>query len=78
MASSAQTDQAVIRYLLGATDAQEQLQKHGHIPHALLSVSPSPPSHNLMFSYCAGLHIDGGEFWAVFLKVFQCSIFQLG
>lgn len=26
---------------------------------------------------CARLHIDGGEFWAVFLKVFQCSIIQL-
>lgn len=41
MASSAQTDQAFIRYL------------------------------------SARLHIDGGEFWAVFLKVLQCSIFQL-
>lgn len=26
---------------------------------------------------CARLHIDGGEFWAVFLKVFQSSVIQL-
>lgn len=53
-------------------------EAYRHIPHALLSVPPSPHPTTKCLSYCARLHIDGGEFWAVFLKVFQCSIVQLG
>lgn len=52
-------------------------ETHRHIPHTLLAVSSSSHPTTKYLSYCAWLHIDGGEFWAVFLKVFQCSIIQL-
>lgn len=51
------------------------IQKHPwNIDICLLSQSPA----NKCLPYCARLHIDGCEFWAVFLKVFQSSIIQLG
>lgn len=46
----------------------------------MLYYRPAPIPHptTKAFSDRAGLHVDGGEIWAVFLKVFQCSVFQLG
>lgn len=39
-------------------------------------INISPPRSEYL-PYWARLHIDGGEFRAVLLKVFQCAIFQL-
>lgn len=84
VASSAQTDQTFIRYLLEATDIKKKKTDYKNtkgmqsLSHALLSVAPAPLPTTKCLSYCARLHIYGGEFWAVFLKVFQCSVVQLG
>lgn len=84
VASSAQTDQTFIRYLLEATDIKKKKTDYKNtkgmqsLSHALLSVAPAPLRTTKCLSYCARLHIYGGEFWAVFLKVFQCSVVQLG
>lgn len=84
VASSAQTDQTFIRYLLEATDIKKHKTDYKNtkgmqsLSHASLSVAPTPLPTTKCLSYCARLHIYGGEFWAVFLKVFQCSVVQLG
>lgn len=41
------------------------------------NMSPPRPRSSEYLPYCARLHIDGGEFRAVLLKVFQGAIFQL-
>lgn len=38
-------------------------------------ISLHPDLNNL--PYCARLHVDGGEFRAVLLKVLQCAVFKL-
>lgn len=61
------------------TDHKTPTEAHGHIPYALLSLL-SAPTHftSKLLSYRARLHINGGELRAMLLKVFQCSVVQLG
>lgn len=77
VASSAQAHQAVICHLLEKTHKTGKFQIHRDVQTHPPGITVSFPTSKCS-SYCARLHIDGSEFWAVFLEVFQCSIVQLG